>query len=94
MNDEIKGLLVDTEVFTSEFVKPDQDGNLPEGTFKKDGYDYILTSKEFTNDEIKIALLAKQTLFLKSIKRTVFNILWLLALSVIIVYYSLSNLMP
>lgn len=93
MSDYLKGLLVDTEVFTSEFVKPDQDGNLPEGTFKKDGYDYILTNQDLTNDEIKIALLAKQTLFLKGIKRTALSILWLIAVSIIIVYYSLSNLM-
>ena len=68
MNEYVRDLLVDAEVFELENVQPDQEGNVPEGTIKKDEYNYKLNDRNLNEDEIKLALLAKQTLYIKTIK--------------------------
>lgn len=58
----------------------------PERILSFDGYTYLLEDK--TDEEIKITLLAKQTLHLKTIKNIVifFLVMWLIGVTIGLVY--------
>lgn len=60
-------LLVDAGIYDLEVVHPDQEGNVPEGTIEKDGYNYRLDDKGLTDDDVRTSLLAKQTIYIRTI---------------------------
>ena len=66
--------------------KVDEDKYPPERILSFDGYTYLL--EDSTDEEVKITLLAKQTLHLKTIKNIVifFLVMWLIGVTIGLVY--------
>lgn len=87
----VKELVSNAELFHMELVTPDAEGNIPSGAEQyRDGYYYILHDNGLTDDEVKIGLLAKQTLYLKTIKNIlVFSlVMWILGIIAGIILYT------
>ena len=69
---ELDDLLADTGVIKKDFVKVEDITNEIKDTITvMDGYNYIFDNEGMTNEELKLALLAKQTNYIKSIKSMV-----------------------
>jgi|LSQX01.2.fsa_nt_gb hypothetical protein len=66
--------------------KKEAEGYPPERIFSYDGYTYLL--EDNTDEEIKITLLAQQTLYLRTIRNIIifFFIIWLIGAAVGISY--------
>jgi len=90
MNQYVRDLLIDIDIYDTESVQ-DTSKYSPDELIQKDGYNYILNDRGLTPDEIKIALLAKQIKFMKTIKNIILFYFWctIVAGGIYIIYYLL-----
>lgn len=78
---ELKLLLEKLEILKSEEIKELETRNFPDGTFyEKEGRYFHWENSELSESDTRIALLAKQTIYLRTIKNIV---LFLFFLSII-----------
>lgn len=69
-------MLVDLKIYDSQFTKNPEKAD-PGKLLKIYGYDYIIDDRGLTNEEIGVALLAKQTKFLRTIKNIALFYFWI-----------------
>lgn len=71
-NNMLKTLLCNAGIFKSDHVKKAEVKNYPpEKIIKDDIYHYVVEDYGMTDDEVKIALLAKQVIYTKTIRNVV-----------------------
>ena len=71
-NSMLKTLLCSAEIFKSDHIKKAEVKNYPpEKIMKDEVYHYVVEDYGLTDEEIKIALLAKQVIYTKTIRNVV-----------------------
>jgi hypothetical protein len=85
-------LLVDAGIYDLEVIHPDQEGNVSEGTIVKDGYNYRLNDKGLTDEEIRTSLLAKQTIYIRTIKNIAIYFLVFSIIGVLLLFIAILTL--
>ncbi len=92
MNKELKSLISKTGIFEKHFIGPGEENSAPEDNIiKQDGYTYVIEDKGMTDEEVKIALLTKQTINTQTIKNTVVFGLVISIISVIISFIAIVS---
>lgn len=70
MNKHLRKLLYEAGIYELEYVPEGKLKDYPQDKIiKKDGFYYFIEAKDMTEDELKIALLAKQVKHINTIKR-------------------------
>jgi hypothetical protein len=87
MNNKLKYLITETGIFEKRLIKPEERATVSEDNIIKLGvYTYIIDDKGMTNEDVKIALMAKQTLNIKAIKNMVRGCLIALIISASVLF--------
>lgn len=75
-NDVLRNLIIKAGILETSYVEPEKVKEYPEDKIiKENGYHYYVNDYNMTYEEFKLALLAKQTIYLKTIKNIiVFNL--------------------
>lgn len=80
---DVKLMLENLEILESEYVSQDEINSYPEDfVFQKNGSTYHWKDSDLNEEDIRIAIMAKQALYVRTIKNTVVFIfvLWIIGI--------------